>query len=556
MSHAGRTTSRRRFLSNLAVLGLAPLCDGFAPLVWAQPAPRFTGDDFEEAHRLLMNPDAILAGARIEPQPGIFDTIIVGGGISGLATAYWLRDRNILLFEREAQTGGVAKSESWNGLEYALGAAYIIDPDPESEDDRERRGFELLKELGLRVAGEDLSRDRSRQRRLSADANHSVFSNRRVLPPTAVYSPRTLRFFEHVLDSDSYPSVPATDEALVRQLDSVSFAEFLQQPALQRRVYGRTVGPVSSFGREAIEYYFWGAFATTARETSAYHGLNFFAAEFGGVLIYPGGNAFIARRLSERIAQQRPGALRTGSWVLRVEPTGEPRRYAVLVYERGSVRRYEARTVVFASPLFLAPAVIRPLPEDQRGAIASLQYRSFVVANVLLARRIDRIFLNPAFRDGYELTRVHGAPLAGRSTEEISKQAVFSDAVVADFPVWRHATKAVLTVYRPYPYESGRIDLMSRAYAELEDEVRRATLEGFGQHGLRAGDIEEIRLSRWGHPMIIARPGQLADGTLKRAAQSQGGLVFAHTDIQGAPAYENALAAAMDAVTAVRQHLG
>jgi len=72
---------------------------------------------------------------------------------------------------------------------------------------------------------------------------------------------------------------------------------------------------------------------------------------------------------------------------------------------------------------------------------------------------------------------------------------------------------------------------------------------------LRAEDIEGVRLARWGHPMIITRPGQLIDGTLERATQPQPGLFYAHTDVTGSPAYENALAAAHDAVAAVEQHL-
>ena len=90
----------------------------------------------------------------------------------------------------------------------------------------------------------------------------------------------------------------------------------------------------------------------------------------------------------------------------------------------------------------------------------------------------------------------------------------------------------------------------------LVAEVRREVLAGFGPHGLRAGDIEGVRLTRWGHPMIVTRPGQLADGTMRAASASHPGLYFAHTDVQGAPAYENALAAAFDAVEAVGKYLG
>jgi glycine/D-amino acid oxidase-like deaminating enzyme len=193
---------------------------------------------------------------------------VVGGGISGLTVAYRLRDRDVLVLERDPQTGGVAKSETWQGLEYAIGAAYIIDPDPDSSDPREQTGFALLEELGLRARNENLATDRSRLRRLSGEAHHCIFSNRRVVPDAEVYSPAARAFFEHVLDSDRFPSVPPADSALVDALDRVSFKRFLQDPALQRKLYGRTTGPLSPLGREAIEYYCWGAFGTTADETS------------------------------------------------------------------------------------------------------------------------------------------------------------------------------------------------------------------------------------------------------------------------------------------------
>jgi hypothetical protein len=111
-------------------------------------------------------------------------------------------------------------------------------------------------------------------------------------------------------------------------------------------------------------------------------------------------------------------------------------------------------------------------------------------------------------------------------------------------------------VYRPYPYEEGASNLLDLKYDEMDAEIRREVLAGFGPHGLRAGDIEDVRLARWGHPMLVTRPGQMADGTLRTATQPQPGLYFAHTDVNGAPAYENALAAAFDAVAAVTKHLG
>lgn len=545
--------TRRRFLSGLAVLGATSLVGDPAALFAAQTRREFAGDDLELGHRLLMSPDAVIGQGTVTSVPGLYDTIVVGGGIAGLVTTYRLRESRVLMLEREPDTGGVAKSAQWMGIEYALGAAYIIDPDPDSEDPREKTGFGLLAELGLRARGEDIARNRTLRRRLSGDANHCVFSSRRVVPEPEVYSIRNRRFFEHVLDSDNYPSVPPTDRDLVDALDRVSFQAFLGDTRLQQRVYGRTVGPLSNLGREAIEYYCWGAFGTTAQETSAYHGLNFFAAEYGDILVFPGGNAFIARRLAERIRLANASAIQTGACTLRVEREGND--HLVTTWESGALRRYRARTVVFAAPLFLAPKIIPSLPDTQKQAVSTLGYRAYVVANVLLGRSANAIFKSPAFRNAYELTRVHGVNLSRTGTVAHSNHKVYSDAILADFPMGRHPSRAVLTVYRPYPYADGRPALMGATYQAIEDEVRREVLAGFGPHGLRPDDIEGVELCRWGHPMIVTRPGQLADGTLATAAQSAPGLYFAHTDVTGAPAYENAIAAAHDAVDAVRAYL-
>lgn len=553
MAHRNETAvSRRRFLRSVGGFSLAPLAPRLDRLAWLQPDRRFTGDNVDEAHRLLMDPQAVLASAPRDVHPGRYEVIVVGAGIAGLTTGYLLRDLNTLILEREAEAGGVSRMESWHGLDYALGAAYIIDPDPDSEDPREKRTFELLRELGLRSPGEDLTRDRSKSRRVGRDANHCIFSRRRVVPDAEVYSAQNVRFFTAVLGSDNYPAVPAQDAALVEALDRLSFKAFLKTPALQRKFYGRSVGAISALGWEAIEYYFWGAFGATPLETSAYHGLNFFAAEFGDILIYPGGNGFITRRLAERIVKERPRMLRTGSYVLRIDREADG-GFRVLTHEAGRIQELVARALVFASPLFLAEKIMPWLPAGQRTAISTLNYRSYVVANVLLRRSIDRIFKHPAFQRAYELTPVHGHVIDREDTAALSARKVFSDAVVGDFPVWRNADRAVLTVYRPYPYDGGRADMLSVSYGDMDADVRRAVMEMFAPHGLAAADIEDIRISRWGHPMIVARPGQLADGTLVRAAQAQQGLAFAHTDTQGAPAFENAMAAATDAADAIRR---
>ena len=250
----------------------------------------------------------------------------------------------------------------------------------------------MPREGGLRAArgagpserDEDLDDDRTRQRRLSGDANHCVFSSRRVVPEAEVYTARNRAVLRARARLGQLP-VGAADRHRARRRPRSGFVQGVPRRCrVAATVYGRTVGPISSLGREAIEYYCWGAFGTTAAETSAYHGLNFFAAEFGDILVFPGGNAFIAQaprrahraRQPERDSHERVDAARRA----------RGQRVARDDLGVGALRRYRARSVVFASPLFLAPKIMPSLPDAQQQAIATLDYRGYIVANVLLGR--------------------------------------------------------------------------------------------------------------------------------------------------------------------------
>ncbi len=68
-------------------------------------------------------------GSRPPTYDSAYDTIIIGGGIAGLSCAYYLKNKSILLLEKENRVGGRAVSGTYEGFTYAQGTEYLGEPE-------------------------------------------------------------------------------------------------------------------------------------------------------------------------------------------------------------------------------------------------------------------------------------------------------------------------------------------------------------------------------------------------------------------------------------------
>ena len=489
--------------------------------------PRYSGDDYGRAHRILWDKPGYLASKGGLPEPSEkVPLVIVGGGISGLASAWLLRRHHPVVLERAARFGGNSRAESWNGVDYSIGAAYVLKPDAGTALDGFFRELDLA-ELTRAHEGHDPVIWQGRR-------YAAFWDGETALEAKAQLAALQQHFVDVAEEKNGwfYPEIPASDPAQRGRLDELDRVTFIRH--LEKIAGGRLHPHVET----AIEHYCWSSFGASAREIGAASGLNFLTAEIDPILVCPGGNAAIAERLLQRVARHvPPDHLRAGAIVLDVRVRADGVQVS---YEDadGRFRSLLARAAILACPKFAAAKLLHEIEDARLAAIRRLRYHAYLVANVLLKR--------PVKEDFYGMLLLG----EGRIGEDIAAAAArqnATDAVLATY-ARPHAERTVLTLYRAIPHEGGRglvfgDDTLARFRAAFEEQIRRDVLPVVGRS---AEDIADIRVARWGHPLPVAAAGLIADRVpeaLRRPFRDR--VFFVEQDNWALPAFETAVSEAL-----------
>jgi hypothetical protein len=430
-------------------------------------------------------------GARFEPpKPSAeYDVVIVGGGPSGLCSAYRLRHTNFLLLEKEPRLGGNAISEQWNGQWYSTGAAYGGDQELEK----------LCVEIGMEI-----------RRIRSVDA---AIINGQLVP----------EFWTGGLWKSPYPEsvkknfaqfqkdMKALDTGKnAEKLDAMTFAELLAPYGPELQLWFDNFGPNN-----------WGA---DTRNTSALIGAE--SVNWGGGIepdrfTWPGGMGRISLALEAAIEKAGSGRIRKGATVIRVENQGT--KAHVSYADRGELVTAAAKAVIVACPKFIGKRLVKGLPPEQFQAMNAMRYAPYLVVNVCSRQVI--------YNGSYDTNIPAPSPIV--------------DFNVADWVEGRDNRElerpAVLTCYVPRP-ESDRVRVLSDEYVLSFGERVVGLLDTWFPGARRK--FEEVHIYRRGHPMFLAAPGVLTR-LAPKIRQPFGSIVFAHSDSQGGISeYAGALKAA------------
>lgn len=495
------------------------------------PANGFLGDEPGNAHNYLWNPIGILPSSKVSETTKV---VIVGGGISGLAAAYLLRSAKPIIVEQASTFGGNAKGERWGGIDYSLGGAYFgklgLD-DPIM--------IKFYKPLGIdrlwRTSSDDPVELKNRL--------YKHFWGGHTDPRASAAFKKAADYFRDVL-LNRYPDIPPKPNSALKpeELAALDRKGFLE-------VVADAIGNIHPHIKCLLEYYCWSSFGGCASEISAASGLNFFASEFGGVCVLPGGNAKLASQILKALAPVLPKEnFRTRTLVTNVTSEGES-VYVQCVLPDGSARLISANVLIMACPKFVAARIMPSLPALQREAINALIYRPYLVANVLLDAPIPRSFFDLyLLADGIPPDKCQAALRTHKVT----------DVVIGHFARAGKQSRSILTLYHPLPYEEAKTTLLhTDAYGQHVEEFRKLLPDILRMFNVSTKAVREIRLARWGHPLPLAAKGLLASGTLVRASQPvENRIFFCNQDNWALPSIETCLSVALDVAPQVREVLG
>jgi NAD(P)-binding Rossmann-like domain len=472
MSH-----SRRDFIKFVVAGSVASGCPVDEAL-FAEPAVSdlsalVEGEHFATCHEVR--------NGRVFAKPEVTrkaEVVIIGGGMAGLSAAYFLREKDWLLLEKEEHFGGNAYEEEYQEQLFSTGAAY---------DFRGSFSDQLAKEIGVDMPLVGMPDPTIDNRTYVPDTWRSGLEH---LPYTKEVVASFKKFRDDMMKIDV--------RGKMRELDTIPFSSITSAYAPEVAKWWDAYGPSN-----------WGAITG---DTSAFIGV--FDAQYlikgedHTRCILPGGLGCISYKLVEVLKPKNAERMLAGATVVAVTPTSDS---VQVRYAQGDkLTTVSAKVAVVCTPKFFTSRIVAGLPTEQKQAMQRMRYAPFPMINM--------IFNKPVYRRGYD----NWCP--GNS---------FTDFIVADWTIRNNPGYSpkynILTFYTPLR-ESERAMLLQEEDCKV---LAGRVLKDF-QKALPEFNVDpiEIRLYRRGHPMMMAVPGQYTKNRVI-ASKPMERIFFANSDSGG-----------------------
>lgn len=223
------------------------------------------------------------------------ETLLVGGGISGLAAACSLPNNNFLLCELNSDLGGTSGAIEINGSHYSQGAHYdLAYPNNYGTD-----GLQLLQDLDIITfnAKRGLWEFKDKQYLIHSENEEACYDNGTMRPAILANTELKKNFIDLLKPYSGQFPLPSTEIGPKHhELDHISFFDYLNKYL-----------PVDNYFIEAIDYQMLDDYGGTSRQISAMAGIHYYkcrpyyTGEKVELFSPPQGNYYFIEKMKERI---------------------------------------------------------------------------------------------------------------------------------------------------------------------------------------------------------------------------------------------------------------
>ena len=498
-------------------------------------------ESYEIAHRLR---DGTLSIPALVPEGPLHDGIVVGGGVSGLMAAWELQRgglADVVLYEKENYIGGNARKGHANGTDYTCATWSLVRP-------RDPFLTRLLQDLDIVDGFAADGKPRIRPQYLgggpqfntlvdgtwyveedSPQVSETVAKDVAKMPLSEKDRHDLIEFYDEMHEwgqrrgKDGKPAFAMPVEEGSRDPEVLELDRITMEEYCNKKGWGpRTLSVANDWSTSDI--------GGTIQQVSAYGFWSFNSLGQGGEdITLPGGNAWLAERMMDKIGRDR---LRTDQMVVRVANEKDEARIVLLDPKTGRFSMRRARCVVIACPKHITG---RMVPEMQAaGRTGYLQYK--YGALLMGAASVKH---TPVLK---------GAPL-GWFNSLSGENRLAQGFLVADYNSdrWRGGDPRrpnVLCLWTPLEGKATRYELTTRPWSYWAD--RLADDLEYMVPGVM-GDTTRLDIYAWGHHMVIPYPGFLTGDLRRNLTRPLGRITFGHSDRNGMPSFELATRAGSDA---------